>query len=238
MLSKNSAVRMVATIGILACFIPINKSPTVGSTLWIEVARGAAVGILAPYVLIGLFAKKRLESQPMQVAIAAVIVVGLSIYRVFALSSHRMPTFEGDDPGAVPFYQSVCDQGETAWCTLLGTCYWTGTCRVERDRPRAVELFQCACDGGPMSACGQLAVCYELGGCGFSANGWRAVALYEKACDGADVGVCSNLGICYNKGQCGLSQDDVRASELYGKACQGGDSAGYHNLEVMNSNRR
>jgi TPR repeat protein len=233
---KHVVFPAIATVGIAACFIPVNKSPEVGSIFGIQVARGIAIGLFA---LVGAFTclGRWLRDPPWPkrriISIAPGIIVAVAVYRVIALSSHRMPTFDDDDPRAVPYYQKVCDQGGMSACTLLGTCYWTGACCVSKDQPRAVELFQKACEGSEFGACGQLGVCYEIGACGLPKNSGRAVALYEKACVGGEMSMCNNLGVCYFKGQCGLSRDDARAAELYRRACQGGDSGACHNLEIM-----
>ena len=112
---KHVVFPAIATVGIAACFLPVNKSPAVGSVLGIQVARGIAIGLSGACRRICCFGrwlrdppwpKRRIRS------IAAGIIMAVAVYRVVALRSHRMPTFDDDDPSAVPYYQTVCDQGD------------------------------------------------------------------------------------------------------------------------------
>lgn len=202
----------------------------------ILIARKIALALAALAVLSVLLGRRREEmSLPVRIAslTAISLIVGFCIFRFVALGKRAMPTFADDDPRAGVYYQKACDAGAMEACTMLGTCYWTGSCGVEKSGARGFELFLKACDGGDMPACGQLGVCYEFGGCGLTKNGERAVALYERACEGGEMGMCNNLGVCYHKGECGVGKDDVRAARLYKKACRGGDSSACHNLDLM-----
>ena len=232
---QRAAILVVAAVALGLCFLPLGKVPHVWTMHGILVARKAAVGLSALIALLLLFRGRREMGLPLQIGslIGVVGVFGFCIFRIVVLGNRAMPTFDDDDPRAGAYYRKACDADSMEACTMLGTCYWTGSCGLEKNGPRGFDLFRKACDGGDMTACGQLGVCYEFGGCGLSKSGERAVAFYEKACSGGEMGMCNNLGVCYHKGECGLGKDDDRAAELYKKACQGGDSSACHNLDVM-----
>jgi TPR repeat protein len=229
-------IAVTATIAMAISFIPLGRVPlfwTVGGLL---LARKIALGVFAATVLLAILgrwgnAPRRLVRA---VAIGAcVLLIGFATFRIVVLAQRSIPTFAEDDPRAMPYYQRACDNGVMEGCTLLGACYWTGTCGAVQDAQRGLRLYEHACEGGDFSACGQLGLCFEVGGCGLTRSGERAVAMYERACSGGEMSMCNNLGICYFKGQCGVSKDDNRAAVLYQKACRGGDSGACHNLALV-----
>ena len=230
------AILAAALVGLLGCFIPLGHVPLIWSLHGIQVARKFALGMFGLTVVLTLLGHRGKEmrlSVQIGCLIAAGLVVSLCIFRIVVLGNRSMPTFDEDDPRAAVYYRKACEAGVMQACSLLGGCYWTGTCGLATDGQRGLNLYQKACNGGDMEACGQLGVCYEFGGCGLGKSAERAVALYEKACAGGEMSMCNNLGVCYNKGQCGLAKDDTRAAQLYREACKGGDSSACHNLAVM-----
>jgi TPR repeat protein len=230
------AILALALAGILGCYIPLGRFPLVWSLHGIQVCREVVLGVFGlalALTLLGRWGKEMRLPQQIGSIVAAGLVVLFCIFRIVVLGNRSMPVFDDDDPRAGVYYRRACEAGVMEACSLLGGCYWTGTCGIAVDGQRGLDLCQRACEGGYMSACGQLGVCYEFGGCGLSKSADRAVALYEKACTGGEMSMCNNLGVCYNKGQCGLAKDGVRAAQLYRKACKGGDSSGCHNLDVM-----
>jgi TPR repeat protein len=233
---QRTALLFVAAVATGLCFLPLGKVPLVWTMHGILTARKAALGLFALTAVVVLLGQRKKEMglllQIFSLA-AAGALVGFCIFRIVVLGNRTMPTFEDDDPRAGIYYQKACDAGAMEACTMLGTCYWTGSCGLAKNGPRGFDLFQMACDGGEMGACGQLGVCYEFGGCGLTKSGERAVAYYEKACTGGEMSMCNNLGVCYHKGECGVGKDDARAAGLYKRACQGGDSGACHNLDLM-----
>ena len=230
------AVAIVATIAMAGSFVPLGRVPLFWTTHGIAMARQIAVIACAATLVLAMVGRWHKEMpRPLRLAgiASCVALLAFCAFRVVALGQRRIPTFADDDPRAVAYYQKACDNGVMEGCTLLGACYWTGTCGVKQDAHRGRELYEQACDGGDYSACGQLGMCFEVGGCGLSRNGERAVAMYERACTGGEMSMCNNLGVCYFKGQCGLSKDDGRAAVLYQKACRGGDSGACHNLALV-----
>lgn len=211
--------------------------PLVWNMHGILVARKAAMvvfALIAAFMLLGR--RKRAISLPVWIGSIAGLcaLAGFCVFRIYALAHRPMPTFADDDPAASAYYQKACDQGRMEACSMLGTCYWSGSCGMARkDVAKGLALFERACDGGEMAACGQLGVCYEFGGCNLMKSGARAVAYYEKACAGGEMSMCNNLGVCYFKGECGVAKDDARAVVLYTKACRGGDSGACHNLSLI-----
>jgi TPR repeat protein len=234
--SQRVAILSVAAVASGLCFFPLGKVPHVWTLHGILVARTAAlalVGLMGGVVL--LWRRKKEMGRLLQVGSLSVVgaIIAFCIFRMIALGNRTMPAFEDDDPQAGVYYQKACDAGEMEACTMLGTCYWTGSCGLAKNGPHGFDLFQKACDGGEVGACGQLGVCYEFGGCGLAKSGERAVAFYAKACDGGEMAMCNNLGVCYHKGECGVGKDDDRAASLYKKACRGGDSGACHNLDLL-----
>jgi TPR repeat protein len=196
----------------------------------------AAITLFALIAVAILLGGRRHEmGLPLQIGsiVGVAAILAFCIFRIVAFGKRTMPTFADDDPRAAAYYQKVCNEGDMEGCSMLGTCYWTGSCGVAKNGSQGFDLFQKACDGGEMGACGQLGVCYEFGGCGLVKSGERAVAFYEKACSGGEMSMCNNLGVCYHKGECGVGKDDARAAVLYKKACRGGDSGACHNLDLM-----
>jgi hypothetical protein len=225
----------VATAALAGTFLPIGNPTLLPSIHTIQIARKVAVGLFILAVASSLYGVRCREFPGMAQLCscgATALIVIFCIYRMVALSSQTLPTFDDDDPKAGAFYQRACESGEMRACALLGACYWTGTCGLAKDGSRGFDLYQKACDRGDMESCGVLGTCYEQGGCGLTKNSSRAVALYEKACAGGEMGMCNNLGVCYQQGRCGLVKDDARAMELYRKACKGGDPGACHNVEV------
>jgi hypothetical protein len=226
----------VASAAIAGSFLPIGNPNLLPSIYAVHFIRKIAVGLFVLVVLASFLYGGHRRELPIAPQLGSWGMTGLivifCIYRMVALGSRKMPTFDDDDPRASAFYQRACDSGEMNACALLGACYWTGTCGLTKDGSHGVDLYQKACDGGDMEACGVLGTCYEQGGCGLTKNSGRAVSLYEKACAGGDMGMCNNLGVCYQQGQCGLVKDDARAIGLYRKACKGGDPGACHNVEV------
>jgi hypothetical protein len=227
---------LVGALAVGLCFLPLGKVPPAATLHGILVARRVAIALLGVIALVLVLSRRRLEMGRF-VWIGSLVGVGailaFCIFRMVVFGKRPMPTFADDDPHAGAYYRKACDEGEMDGCSMLGTCYWTGSCGVDKNGALGFELFQKACDGGDMSACGQLGVCYEFGGCGLVKSGERAVAFYEKACSGGEMSMCNNLGVCYHKGECGVGKDDSRAAELYKKACRGGDSGACHNLDLM-----
>ena len=230
------AILSVAAVAIGLCFLPTGKIPLVWTMHGILTARKAALALFG-LVSVATLLRRRNKEMGLLSQIGSLAAVGailsFCVFRIVVLGHRTMPTFDDDDPRAGVYYQKSCDAGSMEACTMLGTCYWTGSCGLAKNGPRGFDLFQKACDGGEMGACGQLGVCYEFGGCGLTKSGERAVALYEKACVGGEMSMCNNLGVCYHKGECGLGKDDGRAAELYKKACRGGDSGACHNLDLL-----
>jgi TPR repeat protein len=233
---QRTAVLFVGALAVGLCFLPLGHFPLVWNMHGILLARKAAIAL---YALIAIFIvlgrRRRPSSLPVQIGSLAGLcaLIGFCTFRIVVLAQRPMPTFADDDPAASAYYQKTCDQGRMEACSMLGTCYWTGTCGVAKAVAKGLALFEKACDGGEMAACGQLGVCYEFGGCNLMKSGERAVAFYEKACNGGDMSMCNNLGVCYYKGECGVGKDDSRAVALYTKACRGGDSGACHNLGLI-----
>lgn len=218
------------------CFVPLGKFPIIWSVHGILVARKAAVALFT-LIAAALLLGRRTQAIGLPVKIGSSVglclLAAFCAFRFFALAHRPMPTFADDDPAASEYYQKACDLGRMEACSMLGTCYWTGSCGVAKSVAKGLDLFERACDGGEMASCGQLGVCYEFGGCNLMKSGERAVAFYEKACAGGEMSMCNNLGVCYYKGECGVGKDDKRALALYTKACQGGDSGACHNLSLI-----
>lgn len=226
----------VAVVATAATFIPLGRVPLIWNAHGLLLARKIALGLCLAVVALALIGRWGKALWPPLRAIgigACVALVGFSMFRLVVLGQRSIPVFAEGDPRALSYYQKACDNDVMEGCTLLGACYWTGTCGTTQDTRRGLALYERACDGGDFSACGQLGLCYEAGGCGLSRSGERAVAMYEKACEGGEMSMCNNLGICYFKGQCGLSKDDNRAAILYQRACRGGDSGACHNLALV-----
>jgi uncharacterized protein len=229
------AILVVASVGLLACFIPLGHVPLVWSLQGIQGARDVALGVFGMVVVLVLLGPRSREMRPparIGSVVATCLLWAFCMFRIGALGI-GLPSFDEDDPRGGAYFNKACAAGVMEACARLGACYWTGTCGVEVDGPRGLALHEKACDGGVMSACGQLGVCYEFGGCGLGRSGDRAVALYEKACSGGEASMCNNLGVCYDKGQCGLGQDRAHARRLYEKACKKGDGSACHNLDIM-----
>jgi Sel1 repeat len=225
-----------ALVGIVGCFVPLGRVPLVGSLRGIQAGCEIALGVFGLTLVLTLLGRWDREMRlPQQIAslVTSGLVVIFCIFRIVVLGNRSMPIFNDDDPRAGIYYRKACEAGVMEACSLLGGCYWTGTCGLAVDGQHGLTLCQKACEGGYMSACGQLGLCYEFGGCGLVKSAERAVALYEKACTGGEMSMCNNLGVCFNKGQCGLAKDDLRAAQLYRMACKGGDSSACHNLDVM-----
>ena len=228
-------ILLVALLGMLGCFVPLGRVPTIWSLHGIQGARQVALGVFGMVVVLVLLGHRSMElgsAARIGSLVATCLVWAFCIFRIGVLGV-GLPSFDEDDPRGGAYYNKACTAGVMEACARLGACYWTGTCGVEVDGPHGLSLHEKACDGGVMSACGQLGVCYEFGGCGLRRNGERAVALYEKACSGGEASMCNNLGVCYDKGQCGLGQDRAHATRLYQKACKNGDSSGCHNLDII-----
>jgi TPR repeat protein len=234
--TQRIAVVLTVVLAAGLCFVPLGKIPLVWTVHGIVTARKLVLGLCGVAILVALLGRRR-EAMVWPVRIAsyglAGIAVAFCLFRIVVLGHRAMPTFDDDDPQAAAYYTRACDADVMEACSMLGTCYWTGSCGVNKDGERGLALFQKACDGGDMGACGQLGTCYEVGGCGLMKSGERAVAFYQKACAGGEMSMCNNLGVCYFKGECGLGKDDKRAAALYNKACRGGDSSACHNLAVM-----
>lgn len=227
---------LVGGLALGLCFLPLGKVPRASTLHAVLIARRAAIALFSLIVAALLVGKRRQEMRlPLWIGsiIGVAAIAAFCVVRVVVLGKRPLPTFEDDDPRAGAYYQKVCDEGDMEGCSMLGTCYWTGSCGVAKNGGHGFDLFQKACDGGEMGACGQLGVCYEFGGCGLVKSGERAVAFYEKACSGGEMSMCNNLGVCYHKGECGVGKDDTRAAALYNKACRGGDSGACHNLDLM-----
>jgi len=230
------SVAIVATIAMAGTFIPLGRVPLMWTTHGIAMARQIAAIVCAATLIltmVGRWHKEMPRSLRVAGIASCVALVTFCTFRIVVLGQRAIPAFADDDPRALPYYQKACDSGVMEGCTLLGACYWTGTCGAKQDAHRGRALYDHACDGGDYSACGQLGMCFEVGGCGLNRNGDRAVAMYERACIGGEMSMCNNLGVCYFKGQCGLSKDDRRAAVLYQKACRGGDSGACHNLALV-----
>lgn len=232
---QRAIVLIVVALGIGLCYLPVGTVPTIWTLHGFLLARRAAWGLVVWTALVLLAGRRARMGAPAWIAagLTTVLILGFATFRMVALGRRSMPTFEDDDPQAAVYYQKACDAGTMEACSLLGTCYWTGSCGLAKDGNRGLSLFEQACSGGDMEACGQLGACYEVGGCGLMKNGQRAVTYYARACDGGDASMCNNLGVCYHKGECGLSKDDARAAQLYKRACQGGDAGGCHNLDLL-----
>jgi TPR repeat protein len=233
---QRAAILLIAAVATGLCFFPLGKVPLFWTLQGILRVRKVALelfGLVAFAILI--WRRKKEMGWLLQVGSlsATGAIVAFCILRMIVLAHRTMPTFEDDDPRAGAYYQEACTAGTLEACTMLGTCYWTGSCGLAKNGPRGFDLFQKACDGGEVGACGQLGVCYEFGGCGLTKSGERAVAFYEKACEGGEMAMCNNLGVCYHKGECGVGKDDTRAANLYKKACRGGDSGACHNLDLL-----
>jgi len=230
------AVAIVATIAMACAFVPLGRVPLIWTTQGLVMARQVAFIVFVATLVIAMVGRWHKE-MPRALRLAGILscgsLVAFCAFRVVVLGQRSIPAFADDDPRALPYYQKACDYGVMEGCTLLGACYWTGTCGAKQDTHRGRELYEHACDGGDYSACGQLGLCLEVGGCGLARNSDLAVAMYERACSGGEMSMCNNLGVCYFKGQCGLSKDDGRAAVLYQKACKGGDSGACHNLALV-----
>jgi hypothetical protein len=229
-------ILVAALFGILGCFIPLGRVPLVWSLNGIQIARRIMLGVFGLTLALTMLGRRdkemRLSVEVVSVA-ATILVVSFCVFRFIVLGSRSMPLFDDDDPRAGVYYRKACDADSMQACSLLGGCYWTGSCGLNKDGRLGLTLYQKACEGGEMSACGQIGMCYEFGGCGLPKNTARAVALYEQACEGGEMSMCNNLGVCYNKGQCGVSRDELRAEQLYKRACKGGESGACHNLDLM-----
>lgn len=91
----------------------------------------------------------------------------------------------------VPFFNRMCDRGETDACYKASQAYLRGE-GVARNTPRAAALLETACAAEYMRACLDLAVLLDAGD-GVTKDSARAAELLRRACDGEEPYACELL---------------------------------------------
>jgi len=141
---------------------------------------------------------------------------------MFLLGLWAVPV-AAQNQNAEALYQSACDGGDAAACSVLALMFETGE-GLPRDLSRAATLYGQACELGDMEGCSILGSMYHSGQ-GVQRDLARSVSYYERACEGADLTGCESLGLLYERGS-GVLADFQRAGQLYREACEGGLASG------------
>ena len=112
---------------------------------------------------------------------------------------------------AEELYRKVCDTGDTAGCSGLGSIYM-----AKKNYGKAKESFKKACDGGGLTACSNLGLMYAEGK-GVNPNMEKAKEFLNEACVGGLGEGCSTIGAIYE-----MEKNYGKAKEFFKKGCDNG----------------